>query len=330
MKTITRHPGPTRTAARRGPAARKDARLDRALAEAGPASDPVAMLEPAGDAVVGAPDHDLGGYRSVLVHLSGSDAATLRAAVALASEFGAVLIGLSAVGTPAPVFLAEDPSLAAEVLLEERRVARQLIERGRRSLADAAAAAGLRAVEVEEPEFPTASLIRHASAADIVVIGHRGPDQVSTARYANAGEVVLRAGRPVLVIPHGAPAAVPRHVLIAWSETAEARRAVSDAMPLLRRASSVEAVTVSTPQQRSRAEESLSGLRAYLGRHGVAARTRVRTGDAGDVILEVAREAGADLIVAGAYGRNRFSELVFGGVTQSLLARSPVATLLSH
>ena len=47
-------------------------------------------------------------------------------------------------------------------------------------------------------------------------------------------------------------------------------------------------------------------------------------------ILRQANLEGADLIVAGAYGHSRLGEWIFGGVTQELLASSPVCCMLSH
>jgi nucleotide-binding universal stress UspA family protein len=42
------------------------------------------------------------------------------------------------------------------------------------------------------------------------------------------------------------------------------------------------------------------------------------------------KQANAGLLVMGAYGRPRLSELVLGGVTRHVLAASPVPVMLSH
>ena len=41
-------------------------------------------------------------------------------------------------------------------------------------------------------------------------------------------------------------------------------------------------------------------------------------------------DAGADLIVMGAYGRSRLRELVLGGATRHLLRHMTVPVLMSH
>jgi nucleotide-binding universal stress UspA family protein len=47
-------------------------------------------------------------------------------------------------------------------------------------------------------------------------------------------------------------------------------------------------------------------------------------------LIRAAREMNADLVVAGGYGHSRLGEWIFGGVTQGMLASSPVCCLLSH
>jgi nucleotide-binding universal stress UspA family protein len=46
--------------------------------------------------------------------------------------------------------------------------------------------------------------------------------------------------------------------------------------------------------------------------------------------LETARAADADLLVAGAYGRSRLSEVIFGGFTEGLLEDASLPVLLLH
>ena len=70
----------------------------------------------------------------------------------------------------------------------------------------------------------------------------------------------------------------------------------------------------------------------WLARHGVEARAEptVRDGSHGEVLLELAHEKRAELIVAGAYGHSRLGEWVFGGVTDTLLHQDQVFAFLSH
>jgi nucleotide-binding universal stress UspA family protein len=71
----------------------------------------------------------------------------------------------------------------------------------------------------------------------------------------------------------------------------------------------------------------------HLARHRVkasAAHTVAKEIPAGDALLNYASDNGADLIVAGGYGHSRTRELVFGGVTRTLLTAMTVPVFLSH
>jgi nucleotide-binding universal stress UspA family protein len=113
----------------------------------------------------------------------------------------------------------------------------------------------------------------------------------------------------------------------------EARRAVTDALPMLHEAKRVHVVEIRAPGNDARTRQRLDDVALYLMRHRVAAETRVLTQDdhdAGRALMRAAQEEGADLIVAGAYGQSRLGEWVFGGATRSLLSAASVCCLLSH
>ncbi len=83
-------------------------------------------------------------------------------------------------------------------------------------------------------DLPREVIPKEARAADLVVIG-QGILPGDVAHTYDPGTIILAAGRPVLVVPPD----VDRHdfsrALIAWKDTREARRAVRDAVPLLRK-----------------------------------------------------------------------------------------------
>ena len=67
-----------------------------------------------------------------------------------------------------------------------------------------------------------------------------------------------------------------RSVLIAWKDTPEARRAVADALPILREAKDVTVVEiVENEADKSAALSGVEDLVAWLLRHGVIASERV-------------------------------------------------------
>jgi nucleotide-binding universal stress UspA family protein len=74
-------------------------------------------------------------------------------------------------------------------------------------------------------------------------------------------------------------------------------------------------------------------LRDHLANHGVGA--AIRTFDArptavAQALLAAAKDAGADLLLMGAYGHNRRRELVMGGVTKYLTDHADLPVLLQR
>lgn len=174
---------------------------------------------------------------------------------------------------------------------------------------------------------------QHGRHADLVVLGVARPIRDAEKRVF-AG-LLLDGGRPVLVVPAGAPMpASSRHAVVAWKSSGEAARAVHDALPLLMGAHSVDVLVVERePNEEERHEIVGCDIATHLSRHGLAVNVVQRPytpPSTGQSILAYAQACGADLIVAGGYGRARALEQVFGGVTRTLLEHSTVPVLFSH
>lgn len=176
--------------------------------------------------------------------------------------------------------------------------------------------------------FPSEFIVAEARAADLVVIGREAlPGDVY--HTYDPGAVIVAAGRPVLVVPRGLRRFQPSHVLIAWKDTREARRAVRDSLPFLKEAKSVS-IAVVKPAGAENVGRQIADVAQYLARHKVSVGRQIETvasGEEGQVLLRLAKENAVDLIVAGAYGRTRLSEWIFGGVTRNLLTSSTVPCL---
>jgi nucleotide-binding universal stress UspA family protein len=174
-------------------------------------------------------------------------------------------------------------------------------------------------------DFPAVAIAAMATAVDLVVIGPTNGDQP-----VDAGDVIMKAGRPVLVVPADGDRLNGETVLVAWKNTSEARRALSDASPFLKAAKSVTLVHVG---EGGGGDTAVDDALLFLRSHGITATAQVL--DPGsltpaDEILNVARRTGAGLIVLGAYGHSRLREWVFGGVTRHLLGRCDIPCLFSH
>jgi nucleotide-binding universal stress UspA family protein len=173
---------------------------------------------------------------------------------------------------------------------------------------------------------------REARAADLIVIGcKRDPDDLYYA--LDPGLTILRAGRPVLVVPDGIDSLVGRRVVVAWKDTREARRAVRDALPFLREAEEVTIAEVCEYGTEMQSQSDIKDVSDYLLRHKVivAAKSTLHTKQSiANELLRFAGDERADLIVAGGYGHSRLGEWIFGGVTRDLLRSSAVCCLFSN
>ena len=179
--------------------------------------------------------------------------------------------------------------------------------------------------------FPNEFISAQARAADLLVIGQAllSGDEFHT---YDPGTVILAVGRPVLVIPRGMRHFQASNVLIAWKDTREARRAVRDALPFLKQAQSVH-IAMANPAGSQSADAQIADLVAYLKHHDISVSGQIASvadENEGNILGGLARKHDSNLIVAGAYGRTRLSEWIFGGVTRHLLLTSRVPCLFSN
>jgi hypothetical protein len=61
---------------------------------------------------------------------------------------------------------------------------------------------------------------------------------------ANPSDLVMQTGRPLLVVPDNCSWLDLRSILIAWKDTPEARRAIADALPMLRQVKDINVVEI--------------------------------------------------------------------------------------
>ena len=144
--------------------------------------------------------------------------------------------------------------------------------------------------------------------------------------------LLAQSGRPLLVVPQGWETFQARRVLVAWDGSGRAARAAHEALPFLRAAGATRIVAVAGEKVLPDGADG-TGLAAHLSRHGVKVETERLAAQDRDVARALREEAGrfgADLIVMGGYVHSRLRELIFGGVTQSLLRQSPVPLLMSY
>lgn len=171
---------------------------------------------------------------------------------------------------------------------------------------------------------------RHAHLQDVVVMDAKSG---ALREYSEIIEGMLfRSGRPVVLVPEGWDAGVPRKIAIAWDGSVQAVRAVTEALPILQKADEVRVLTVKGEKDLTNATPS-DRLAVYLEHHGVRVQQETLTAQGGRVttaLRDHVVSSESQMIVMGAYAHTRLREAVLGGVTRSLLESSSVPLFMSH
>lgn len=269
----------------------------------------------------------------VSLGLDQSNDARLELAGQLAEQFGAAVIGIAAAQF-SPLYFT-DGDMAERLIAQGEAAIKKRLAELESEFRQALRNRTCKSVEWRSAlDFPIRHALREARSADIIVTGGHAPALSDAFTLASPKDLVMQAGRPVLLAPDGAGWLDLRTVLVAWKDTAGARRALSDALPLLLRAKNV--VIAEIPEgndEQAAAPANIADVAAFLSRHGIVATTRVAETRGRGVTAEldeIAQDLAAGLIVAGAYGHSRFRELVLGGVTEHLVTQSNHCVLLSH
>lgn len=275
-------------------------------------------------------------YATVMVSLAldQPNEARLEAAAEIAERFGAAMIGIAASQFSPPLYFTAGEQ--AQNLIDQGQAA--LKKRMSELEAQFLGAAKKRAKSAEwrsAIDFPARYIVSQARCADIVVSGGHSDAFSDPFALASPKDLVMQAGRPLLVVPDTVSSLDLRSIVVAWKDTTEARRAIVDLLPLLRKAKNVTVVEiVETGDSRPQAASRVRDVVVWLSRHGITASELVpkRSGDRGAAaeLDRVAADAGAGVIVAGAYGHSRFRELILGGMTQHLITQTARCVLLSH
>jgi nucleotide-binding universal stress UspA family protein len=276
-------------------------------------------------------------YRDILVHLTldPRNAARTQLAIAMARRFGARVSGLYTVPPPnVPYYMGE--YIPTELIQKQMDEAQKSSVGAKEQFLSICSNAGIDHRWLSSDLAPVEALRLSSRASDVALVGQPDPNPSDPATIPYGTDVLphelaLQAGRPILAVPHtGEVGDVGRRVLVAWNGKREAARALHDAMPLLRGAEVVHIVTINTERK---GRTPLAEIAGHMQRHGLRLETAVVNANGQKVGLALLAEAQArscDLMVMGAFGHSRLREMVFGGVTESVLANMSLPVLLSN
>lgn len=277
-------------------------------------------------------------YKTLLVQVDQSpqsnERVSLAAALADAEQghlIGTAMTGISRVVFEAGAFNQHDPAFDHHV-----RALRQYADQSLKAFEAAMRRRpGLSAESRLLDDDAVGGISLQARYADLAVIGQFDSSAGVPGLMPSFPEsVVMNSVRPVLVLPSIYRfSALPSHPVLAWDGSMTAARAITGALPLLKRAGKAS-LAIFNPAERPDAhgEQPGADMALYLSRQGVQVEVMIRetSTDAGEALLSLCADEGADLLVMGAFGHTRFRELLLGGATRQVLDSMTVPVLMAH
>ncbi len=179
---------------------------------------------------------------------------------------------------------------------------------------------------LETQGLRSALVAQYGKSTDLIVLA-RPLEGKPTASFEAA---ILETGKPVLLIPRRLQQFSLDTVVIGWNGSPAVNRSLSLALPILQRAKQV--IFLST-ERYTQQEPSPARMCNYLQVHGINASHQTfkrKQSSKGAGLLEKAEALNSQLLVLGAYGKSRFHESVFGGVTHFMLENSKIPMFYSH
>lgn len=282
--------------------------------------------------------------KSIYLTLSGeADAeAAAEAAFSLAHAFKAHLAVSDTVSEPGPFLDQTGIGMMATYYDELYKTAEKVQAHKRSAVSDLFDAVRQRhAVPLQSPKPGGATCWLHTHDGDPTVVARLGRlanlivlacpgERSSYADLKTLEQALFDARRPVLMMPKGTTFEMSKPALVAWNGSAEAARALINAVPILQSSEHVLMVQVGDPET---GETPITDAQEHLSLFGI--KSDIETVEAAgnaitDVLMDRAQKMGAGCAVMGAYTHNPWRELVLGGVTQHMVRRSSLPVFLAH
>lgn len=274
--------------------------------------------------------------KTILVQASKDDvgAELLAEAAAFAVARNLHMVALAVGLEPMPLY-GGPYDVPVEGYLKELQAARDevkaTVEWTKERLASTGASFEVRGIVATESSAGGA-IARQARYADLAILAR---DDAGGDWHRLVYAALFESGGPVILWPRGAKLEkIGARVVIGWDAGREATRAVRDALDLMTGAQDVRVVLVD-PQvgADSHGEQPGADLAAMLARHGLPVTVDAiprENRSVGEAILRHAQSVDADLIVIGAYGHSRLSEIILGGATRDLMQATKRPLMMSH
>ena len=271
----------------------------------------------------------LGRFERFLVASDSSEfsSAAVREAIAMTRKCGAELHVMSLVATGV-----EQESLGEPILKQEMDAARAHLDEVKAEAESAGVACETHLIHGETVDREIVALADQLNA-DIIVMGRRGRRGLARMLLGHAtAQVIGQAHCSVLVVPRAATVE-GRQLVVATDGSRFAQAAAFTAASLGAFCNSrvtVASVTGAShsAERRIEAEQAVAQVLEHMQSKGVVAEGVTLEGHPAEVIAELAREKGADLIVTGSHGRTGLERVLLGSTSERILNETPCAVLV--
>jgi protein CrcB len=165
------------------------------------------------------------------------------------------------------------------------------------------------------------AIAEHGPGAHLLLLEQAIGDNTVRARLHAA---LIRARRPVLLVPSEHAGEFGRIIAVAWRDDPHVRQALRTAAPLLSKAEQVLILRIGSEPDDAPLHPVFDGL-------PIERITAAAVGDdTGAQLVSMAHAAGADLLVIGSYGLGSRRKIIFDNVTESILRQADTLVFMQH
>ncbi len=272
--------------------------------------------------------------KHILVPTDGSAQANIgvQYAVAAAKRLGAVVHGLYIVDSKlleGPYLRDISASLGQEPYVNHQgKLELILEERGKVALGQVESACKKAGVECKtelHTGMVVSSIVEASELCDTIIMGRSGEhaEWLDSVLGSTTESVARRSKQPLIVT--GTPEAAFGRVLAAYDGSDHAKSALRLAADLVEEWKATLVVLTAGSDD---CEAIQQEAREYIEPHKIDAEFVKDSRDAGNAVIAVAKEVGADIVFIGAYGHNIIRERILGSTTTFILNNATTPILL--
>jgi len=299
-----------------------------AAAEAAPIAS-AGMPAFAAAAPVGTQISPLGRFERFLVASDGSEfsAAAVREAIGMARKCKAQLNVMSLVATGV-----EHEALGEAILKQEMEQSQQHLDAIRQQAEEAGVACATHLIHGQTVDREIVDLADRLKA-DLIVMGRRGRRGLARLMLGHAtAQVIGLAHCNIMVVPRAARVD-GRHIVVATdgSRYADAAAVTAESMAGFCKSKSTVVSVIppgSGPDSRQEAEQVVQRIVEHMKGESIDVEGMVLDGRPDELIVAVARERSADMIVTGSHGRTGIERVLLGSTTERILNETSCAVLV--